>query len=528
MLGSKQEYRRNTGGILSTSKKVGIAALIWMVSNLLSRIVGVVREAVIGRTLGGGVEADVYWASFILPDFLNYLLAGGALSIVFIPIFSGYISQGKEAEGWASFSYIANTLLILLCIFVPLLWIFFPLLAPLVAPGFTELQQAEVVRLTRIILPAQMFHLLGGLLAAAQQAKNKHHYSAAAGLVYALGIIVGGLILQSSEGFAYGVLGGSFFGPFLLNLYGAKTVGLRWSFALSFKHADVRKYIALSFPIMIGASIIVWDDFFLKRYGSLQGEGVVSSLQYAKTLMKVPMGVFGLAFGVAVYPSLAEMVASKNNQGAYELLIVTAKRVLFLALGAQVVLSSTGSELATIIYGSRLLDGQAQAIGQCLTFLSIGLWGWSIQNILARGFYARENTWIPTIIGSVMTVLTIGVYAYLGEIFGILGLAGASAIAVSLYVFILEFALRRFYNVTDKGLLGVLIKMGISVAICILVGEWLREMAWVQGLHMYIRAIFLGLITGTLYLAFINLWKIPEVTAAQSDILNKVRRKLRR
>ena len=512
---------------MSTSKNIGIAALIWGVSNLLSRVIGVVREAVIGRTLGGGMEADIYWSSFILPDFLNYLLAGGALSIVFIPIFAGYLSADNEDGGWESFSYIANTLLILLCIFIPVLWLILPYVAPLIGPGYTGDQLSEVVRLTRIILPAQIFHLLGGILGAAQQAKDKHQYSASASLVYALGIIVGGLLVPSAEGFAYGVLVGSFLGPFLLNLIGAYTVGLKWSLKFSVSHSDVRKYIALSFPIMIGASIIVWDDFFLKRYASLIGEGAVSTIQYAKTIMKVPMGVFGLAFGVAVYPKLARIVASKDDAGAYDLLITTSKRVLFLALGAQAILSSTGSDLATIIYGQRLMDGQADMIGLCLVFISIGLWGWSIQTILARGFYAKEDTWTPTIIGTLMTLLTAGLYSLLGNRYGLVGLAIASATAVSVYVLVLETALRRFYKAESAGLLSVVVKMGTAVAICVSVGLFLRQLDIVQQMNIWIRVLLVSTAVGLLYLGLINIWKIKEITDVQSDITGKIRRKLR-
>ena len=95
---------------------IGIASLLYGVSILLSRLVGLIREAVIGRTLGGGAQADVYWTAFVLPDFLNYLLAGGVLSIVFIPIFSGYLTRDDEAGGWTVFSVLANGLTLLLVV----------------------------------------------------------------------------------------------------------------------------------------------------------------------------------------------------------------------------------------------------------------------------------------------------------------------------------------------------------------------------------------------------------------------------
>ena len=119
-----------------TARKVGIAAAIWSAAILASRVIGLVREAVLGRTLGGGQAADIYFSAFILPDYLNYLLAGGALSLVFIPIFSKYLVEDKENEGWIAFSHIANSLLLLLAVVTPILWWQAPFLATLVAPGF--------------------------------------------------------------------------------------------------------------------------------------------------------------------------------------------------------------------------------------------------------------------------------------------------------------------------------------------------------------------------------------------------------
>src|SRR5512144_2383448 len=92
----------------SQARTIGIASAIWAGSIFLSRIMGLVREQIIGRTLGASREADLYFASFTLPDFLNYLLAAGALSIVFIPIFLEHLQRGEEEGGWRAFSVIAN------------------------------------------------------------------------------------------------------------------------------------------------------------------------------------------------------------------------------------------------------------------------------------------------------------------------------------------------------------------------------------------------------------------------------------
>src|SRR6516225_7009510 len=149
------------------ARTIGIASAIWGVSIFLSRIMGLVREQIIGRTLGASREADLYFASFTLPDFLNYLLAAGALSIVFIPMFLEYFGRDDRGGGWQAFSAIANFLLLSGSIGIALLMAFARPLAGVVAPGFTEPSEVDaLVRLIRIILPAQIFHVIGGLLSA--------------------------------------------------------------------------------------------------------------------------------------------------------------------------------------------------------------------------------------------------------------------------------------------------------------------------------------------------------------------------
>ena len=100
----------------SAGKKTLIASVIWMASMFLSRIIGLVREGVLGRTLGGGADADVYFTSFVLPDFLGYMFAGGALSIVYIPIMTRYLQRGDEEGAWNSFSRIVNVLGVLVLV----------------------------------------------------------------------------------------------------------------------------------------------------------------------------------------------------------------------------------------------------------------------------------------------------------------------------------------------------------------------------------------------------------------------------
>ena len=142
----------------SQARAIGIASAIWAGSIFLSRIMGLVREQIIGRTLGVSRQADLYFASFTLPDFLNYLLAAGALSIVFIPMFVEHLERGDDKRGWQAFSVIANFIVLAGGIGIALLAIFARPLASLVAPGFTAAGELDtLIRLIRIILPARSF-----------------------------------------------------------------------------------------------------------------------------------------------------------------------------------------------------------------------------------------------------------------------------------------------------------------------------------------------------------------------------------
>lgn len=512
------------------SKRIGIAAAIWGVSVLLSRVIGVVRESVIGRVLGGGGEADVYWTAFVLPDFLNYLLAGGALSIVFIPMFSGYLSRGDEAGGWRVFSTIANFVLVGLGTATAVAWWLTPQIVPHLAPGFSPDQLEHLVHLTRIILPAQLFHLVGGLLSASLQARDQHALPAMATLGYTGTIVVMGLALGpvwGADAFAWGVLVGSAIGPFGLPLIGCLREGLGWRLHLDLKHPDFRRYLWLSLPIMLAFSIMVVDDWLLKRYGSLVGEGTVSRLQYAKTLMKVPMGVFGLATGAAAYPTLARLAAEGKTVQAYDTLIRACRMMLVLAFASQAAFTVAGADVAEVIWGTqRFTHVELDEIGLYTGLFCLALGAWSANTLVARGFYAQQITWLPSLIGSGVVLVFWPAYRLLGQHLGGAGLAVASSAAVSAYVVLLSAVLRRkMAGPESPALWPMVLRMLPAVAAGIGAGRALDT-------ALALPALVQGALTGSLALGVTllvaRLLGVPEVAQVISLILDKVSRKLGR
>lgn len=510
------------------SKTVRVAALIYASSILLSRVVGLVRESVVGRALGASGETDVYLASFVLPDFLNYLLAGGLLSLVFIPIFQAHLARGDDAEGWRAFSTIANTVLGLMLVATGVLFIFAPELVELmVSDAMGPGQQAKLVRLTRIILPAQIFHMVGALVSATLQARDKHAMPALAPVIYTSCIVIGGLAFSDSlgaEGFSWGVLAGSFLGPFLLPLIAARRHGLRWELKVRLAHPDLRTYFVRSLPVMLGASVVVLDDMIVKHFASAW-TGAIAELGFARTLMRVPMGIFGLAAGMAAFPTLSRLVAQGKRAEAWRTLVGALRMMLLLAFGAQVALTVAGAEIAAVIWGTARFSPEVLArIGLFTGAYCLGLWAWSGQVLVARGFYAQGKTWLPTWIGTAVAVVSLPIYWTLADAHAQLGLAIASSAAISLYMIALTLMLRRSLggDAEGPGLLDGALRIVPASAAAIAAGWGLSQVLppW----PALLRGALTGGLATALFFGLVVLLRVPEATRLVQMVSRRVRR----
>ena len=531
----------------SEARTVRIASAIWAGSIFLSRIMGLVREQVIGHTLGASRETDLYFASFTLPDFLNYLLAAGALSIVFIPIFLKYLEGGDEERGWIAFSVVANFVAVTGTILILLLMVFARPLTSIVAPGFTDPAEVDtLVRLMRIVLPAQFFLIIGGLLSAVLQAHDRHFLPAMAPLVYSAGIIIGGLVGayhagMGVEGFAWGVLVGSILGPFGLPLFGCLRTRMRWSPILSFRNPDLRRYLWLSFPIMIGFSIVIVDEWILKNQASYLAAGDLSYLQYGRTLMKVPIGVFGMAIGVGAYPSISRMIAAGSIPQAYGVLAHAVRLMLVATFAAQVCLTLAGFEAAYLIWGlfaSRFSVTDAQATGTVLMYLCLGLAGWAAQTVISRGFYALGSTWLPTIVGTMVTFALIPLYVVLRLYWGAIGLAVASSVSILVYVLLLGWLQRRRFereamakgsSLQDvPGMLETAMRLAVAAAVAIAVGLGVRALLLqlLPGAHLAVilmRATALCLVGLGTYVILARVLGITELSELEGLVLRELK-----
>ena len=491
-----------------------------MAGVLLSRLLGYFRDWTVAHQSGANAVTDTYYSAFILPDFLNYLVAAGALSVTFIPVFSRYMAENQEDEGWHAFSTVVTVMGLTVVALVGIGELLAPQLVRAIAPGFAPAAKAQTVFLTRLMLPAQIFFYLGSILTAVQYAKGQFIIPSLAGVVYNLGVILGGLLLSSRmgiSGFAVGVVAGSLFGNFLLQIYGARRAGARFTPNLNIRHPGFRWFIRLSIPIMLALSLPATDDWIIRWFGSFLGPASITWLTYAKTLMRVPLGVVGMSVGVASFPFMAQLYSEGKLDELNRAVNATLKGLLVPLLPISALTIAQSTPLVHFLFShTRLHGGDFEATSAALRVFSIGMFAWAIQNILARAFYAARDTITPAVVGTGITFLSLPAYWWLAHHFQYLGLALASSLGIIACTVILFLLLNhRIRNREARALMVFFLKIGAVSALagvaCFMLSNWLgTHLGW-QTTHQALLVLVIVSSVGLVLIALLaKLFRVKE------------------
>lgn len=489
----------------SLNRRIVQSAGIVMASVLLSRGLGFFRDWTVAQQIGSNAITDAYYAAFTLPDFLNYLVAGGSLSLTFIPVLTRCIAEKREEDGWRVFSTVITLMGLLLIVGIALGEAFAPSVVSVIAPGFHGPERERVVFLTRVMLPAQICFYLGGIMSAVQYAKTRFVIPSLAPVFYNLCIILGGVLLASRigiTGFALGVLAGAFTGNFALQAYGAWRAGARFRPSLDIWSADFKLFVKLSIPIMLALSIIFTDDWIIRWFGSYLAPASITWLTYAKTLMRVPLGILGQAIGVASFPFLAQLYSEGRFEELNRTINATLKGVLLLLIPVSALAIAEKSPLVWFVFShTRMHATDLRATAATLGMFSIGMFAWGAQNILSRGFYAARDTITPAVVGTAMTFLNLPVYWILCREMQHLGLALASSFGVIVYCTILFVLLnRRTHNARGANILSFFFKVaaagGVGGLVCFEVVRTMQHVVAWRSTHGALAVLVAASIAG--------------------------------
>ena len=509
------------------------ATLLLMSAVMLSRVVGYIREAYIAYAFGAGQRTDAFVAAFTLPDWLNYIVAGGAASITFISIYTRFLAEKREADAEKTFSIVITVMTVVMIagtivteIFTPqfVSWMFGPSAAH---KGFSAEQIALCVHLTRILLPAQIFFYVGGVVSAVLLSHRLFLFPAFGPLLYNVFIILGGVLGARHFGIsalAYGALAGSIAGPFLASVIGAARIGTGYKPSFDVTNPAFREWVKLSVPLMLGVSLVTADDWILRHYAA-GGVGDISHLNYSKRLFAVPIAVLGQATGQASLPFFARLFNEKRLEEFDTTVNDSVYRVSAASFLATGWMMAAAFPLIDLVYrrGQFLLsDTQTTAVYFFWFSLSLALW--SAQGLYARAFYAAGNTLTPMIAVTVITAASLPIYSLLFHSYGVVGLAWASDIGIGANLLALAFLLHYRKLVSLRTLRWD--ELGKSALTAIVAGGISLEVAKIVPLPAYGHG---SRITDILQLALISVtWAAATAVGLwllKSQLPNDLRRR---
>ncbi len=422
------------------------ATLLLMSAVMLSRVIGYAREAYIAFRFGAGSQTDAYVAAFTLPDFLNYIVAGGAASITFISIYTRFLAEKRDADAQKTFSIIITVMTAVMIAGTIVTEIFAPQFVGWFVKDFKPDQIELCVHLTRILLPAQIFFYVGGVVSAVLLSHRLFLLPAFGPLIYNVFIIVGGVLGGRHFGIAslaYGALIGSIAGPFLASVIGAARIGTGYKISFDITNPAFREWVKLSVPLMLGVSLVTADDWILRHYAS-SVVGGISRLNYAKRLLAVPIAVLGQATGQASLPFFARLFNEKKLKEFAVTVNDSVYRVSAASLLATAWMMAAALPMIDLVYRrGRFLFLDTQATAIYFFWFSLSLVLWSAQGLYARAFYAAGDTLTPMVAVSVITAASLPLYSILFHAYGVVGLAWASDIGIGVNLAALAWLLHR-------------------------------------------------------------------------------------
>jgi putative peptidoglycan lipid II flippase len=312
--------------------------------------------------------------------------------------------------------------------------------------GFDAEKAALCTKLTRILLPAQLCFFAGGVFGAVLLVRKQFSVQAVAPLIYSLGTILGGVLLEKklhASSLALGTVAGAFCGPFLLNWYFARRAGTRYRWILDWRDEGLREWVRLSLPLMAGVTLVTADNWIISHFASRVG-GAVSLMSYAKQLFTAPMAMLAQAAGAASMPFFASLWTKGKRFEFATGVADSVSRVASLSLLATSGMVTLALPAINLVFtGGRFTAADAESCAAYFAVFSVALFLWSAQSVYARAFYAAGNTMTPMWAGTIVTLLSLPIYNALYNARGAMGLAFASDIGIAMQTLVIAVLLHR-------------------------------------------------------------------------------------
>lgn len=441
------------------------AALLLAMAFLASKGLGVIRQSLFNTLFGTGPAATAYYAAFNLPDTLFNLIAGGALSSAFIPVFIGYEHRHGEREAWRLASLVFNVLLVSLTAAILLAEVLAPhFVNTLLVPGLPPDEKALTTTLTRIMLLHPLILGLGTVATAILNSKRQFLLPALSIAIYDVGLI-GGLLVTSA--FPHMGIYGPTFGLLISGFCQVGVLipallkqGVRYAFLWDLNHPGLRQVMSLLIPNLIALGIASSSNIIDTAFASyIPDRASIAAMQNATLLYGLPSILLARAVGQALLPQITKLAA----QGRY-----LRVRLTILKIGGGTVLLSIPAALALYVLGKpaiHILFQHGAFTAHSSELTSLALLGYAFilpaataDALLILCFYALKDARTPLFTNIGMLVLHIillltflKMFTGSQAILGILLIGAATATADAVLLCLILFVRLQGKVKEDKG-----------------------------------------------------------------------------
>ena len=522
----------------ATNRGVARATGILALGNIISRVLGLVREIVLANLFGAGAAINAFNVAILVPRNLYDLLIGGHVNGAIIPVLSEVDTIRGRDELWRLVSVLLSMITVVLAAMIVLLEVAAPLVVRVVGGGFDAYERGLAVDLLRITTPALIFMGLFAILSGALYALRRFAWPAFATAMFNTAIVVVALtftpdpqarllwqdgmtrlsVSRPDDGIlivAFGWLAGSI-AYLLLQVPGLRDAKLR--FTLRWRHAGIRRigllYVPVMFSLVLDTLVVRLFSYNLASRSTI--DGAIGIMNWATTLIQFPQGLVATAISIAVLPTLsrqAALIASdgedgRNRRAFRDTLGLGMRLAITLILPAAVGLFALATPIVALIFQHGAFDASAtESTSIALRLYLVGLPFAAVDLLLVYAFYARQDTFTPAMIGLFSLSLYMAVAIVLFPRMGLYSLMVADSAKHVTHAAISAFLLhRRMDGLSDRRLFVTASKtalaaglMGITAALALPVvrdtvgsGGFLRELQLVGaagGLSVAVFAI---------------------------------------
>ncbi len=519
----------------SRTRALARAGLIVTVLFLVSRILGYVRFVVIAQVVPDPAQLDAFFAAFRIPDFLFQLVAAGALSSALIPVISGLFATEQTARAWRVVSTVTTLMLSVLLVLSAVVLLFAPQLVAVITPGFDEESLALTTELTRIMVLAPLFLAAGAVATSVLNARGRFGAAALAPVVYNVAIIGGAIVLVpvfGVAGLAMSVVAGAA-GHLLVQVPVLARIGASIRPHLDLRDREARKALTLMGPRALGLGATQVVFLVMTSLASTLPTGSITVFNLAFAVLQIPVGVIGVPLGVVLLPSLSREAALGATDMFRRLLVRGLSMLAFVMIGITALGIVLAGDVIRLLFGyGSLSEASLELTATTLAVFLVGLTAHSMIAVLARAFYAMQDTATPVAAALFAVVVDIVIASVLVRPFGVPGLAAAIAIGAWVELTTLALLMRRrvptlgFRHVALVAVKTLAVSVaGAAVAWLVytaLLGAWGEDPGIVL---LLVRATTTALAGGVVILAGALALRIEELRTIVGIVVDLLRRK---